>query len=179
MNIEKLFSTKERVNILNEIIYLEKEFGVNEIARKVRLSKGLISKYFNILLKENLIRKKKNKFVVKINSEVKSIRIMLNIQKIEIKIFKKYKFIKSVGLYGSCIKGVNTELSDIDLWIKIENTKEEELAELTSELRKKIRNIKIIVLDDKKIEKLKRQDILFYHSLYFGSIILYGRENGI
>lgn len=49
MDIEKLFSMKERVKIPNFIIYSENEFGVNEIAKKLKLSKGLVSKYFEIL----------------------------------------------------------------------------------------------------------------------------------
>lgn len=178
MNIEKIFSTKERVKILNYVIYLENEFGVNEIAKKVKLSKGLVSKYFEILVKESILGRKK-KFIVNDNSLVKSLRIMLNIQKIDTKIFKEYKLVKTVGLYGSCIKGTNIANSDIDLWIKVGRANDEKIAELTSELRKKIENVRVLVLDDKKLELLKKKDSLFYYSLYFGSIILYGKENEI
>ena len=52
MNIEKLFSTKERVKINKEIVYSGQLFGVNEVAKKLKLSKGLVSKYFEILVKE-------------------------------------------------------------------------------------------------------------------------------
>lgn len=179
MNLQNLFSTKERVNIIEDIIYSEKEFGVNEISKKLKLSKGLVSKYMNILQKEDLITRKKNKFVVNENNKVKSIKIMLNILKIDTKIFKKYKFVKIVGLYGSNVKGTNTKTSDIDLWIRIGKVKEEEVAELTSELNKKVENIKILILDNEKIDLLKKKDIVFYYSLYFGSIIIYGEEDEI
>lgn len=179
MNIEKIFSTEERVKILEHVIYLENRFGVNEIAKMLGLSKGLISKYFGILVKELILKKKKGKFIVNDNNLVKSLKIMLNVQKINTKIFKKYKFIRVVGLYGSCVKGINTISSDIDLWVKVKKVNDKKMAELTSELRKKLENIKVLILDDKKIELLKKKDSLFYHSLYFGSIILYGEEDEI
>jgi len=49
---------------------------------------------------------------------------------------------------------------------------------LTAELRKKIENLKIL-LNDEKIKNLRGEDSLFYHSLYFGSIVLYGEEDEI
>lgn len=178
-NLEKLFSSKERVKILNTILYLDRTFGVVEIARKLKLSKSLVSKYFELLTRMRILKKTKNKFSVINNSLVKSIRIMFNIQKINANIFRKYKFVKAAGLYGSCSKGTNTEKSDVDLWIKVENIKEKDITKLTSELMKKVENIKILILDDKKLEMLKKSDPLFYHSLFFGSIIIYGDENEI
>ncbi|MEW6063251.1 MAG: nucleotidyltransferase domain-containing protein [Nanoarchaeota archaeon] len=179
MNIEKLFSTKERVKIIKEIIYCEREFGVNEIARNLKISKGLVSKYFEILVKEGVSKRSGNKFYVLDNLKVRAIKIMLNLLKIDPKIFRKYKFVKSAGLYGSCTKGTNTKASDIDIWIKIHRSSEDKVMKLTSELRKNIENIKILLLDDKKIEMLKKDDPLFYHSLFFGSIIIFGKENEI
>ena len=38
------------------VIYSEEGFGVNETANELRLSKGLISKYFEILTREGLIK---------------------------------------------------------------------------------------------------------------------------
>ena len=179
MNIHKILSTKERIKILNQILYSEKEFGVNEIAKKSNLSKGLISKYFEILVKERILKKIKQKFSMGENSSIKAIKIMLNLIKIDPRIFKRYKFVKAVGLYGSSVKGTNTESSDIDLWIKISKASDEKIANLTSELRKKIEKIKILILDDQKIEILNKKDPLFYNSLYFSSLIIYGKENEI
>ena len=177
MNLENVFSTEERVVIIKNILYLEREFGVNEIANKSKLSKGLVSKYFNILLKEVIIKKANRKFLVDDNT--RSLKILLNIQKIDINIFKRYDFVKAVGLYGSCAKGTNTENSDVDIWIKIENGNQEDTIKLTSNLLKTVDNVKILVLDDKKLDILKKEDTLFYYSLYFGSIIIYGKENEI
>jgi predicted nucleotidyltransferase len=177
--LEDIFSTKERIKILSKIIFLEEEFGVNQIAKDLELSKGLISNYFNLLVKEGILSRKGIKFVVENNSKVKGIKIILNILKADISLFKKYKFVKAVGLYGSCAKGTNTKNSDVDLWVKTDKTSEDNLIKLSSELRKNVENIKILILDNKKIEHLKKEDVLFYHSLFFGSIILYGDENEI
>jgi predicted nucleotidyltransferase len=179
MNREKLFSTKERVKILKNILYLEYKFGVNEIARKLKLSKGLVSKYFEILSKEKILKKRDNKFQVADNYLVRALKIMFNLEKFDLRLFKKYKFVKAVGLYGSCAKGTNSQSSDVDLWIKVNNLNEKRIIELASELREKIENAKILFLDDKKIKVLKNKDPLFYYSLYFGSIITYGEENEI
>ena len=179
MNIEKLLSTKERVIILRNVIYSERQFGVNEIAVKPGLSKGLLSKYFEILEEGNILKRNKGKFIVRNTREVKSIRILLNLQNINIDILRQYKFVKAAGLYGSCSKGTNTESSDVDLWVKIEHVEDEKIADLTSALRRLVKNVRILVLDDKKIRQLKEEDPLFYHSIYFGSVILYGQEDAL
>jgi len=179
MNFDKILSTRERVKILESIIFKEKSFGVNEIAREVKLSRSLVSKYFEILAKEKILGKKKRKYYVQKNIFVKSLKIMFNLTRINPKIFKKYKFVKAVGIYGSCVKGTNIESSDVDIWIKVDNLNQKLIPKLTSELRKKVENIKILLLDDKKLEILKKGDSLFYYSLYFGSILIYGEENEI
>lgn len=101
---------------------------------------------------------------------------MLNLESFDAKIFKKYSFIKSAGLYGSFTKGKNTEESDIDLWILMEKTKEEYLAKLTNDLKKKFKGIKPLYLTEEKLKTLKKEDTIFYYSLIFGSITIYGDE---
>lgn len=179
MNIEEITSTRERLKILDEIVFLEDEFGVNETAKKAKISKGLVSKYFEILVKNKILSRIKTKFIINDNSFVKSLKILLNIQKIDLALIKKYSFIKSVGLYGSCAKGLNTINSDIDIWIKIEKVSDEKVAEFVSNAKKINFKLNILVLDDKKLNLLKKEDNLFYNSIYFGSIILYGKENEI
>jgi predicted nucleotidyltransferase len=179
MNIEKFLSTKERVAILRNVIYSEQRFGVNEIAGKVQLSKGLVSKYFEILVKGNILERNKSKFTVGNTREVKAIKILFNVQGINTDILRQYKFVKAAGLYGSCSKGTNTESSDVDLWVKIEHVEDEKIARLTSALRRLVKNARVLMLDDKKLRQLRKEHTLFYHSLYFGSIILYGQEDAL
>ncbi len=178
--MEEIFSTKERIRILKEVIFWEGEIGVNEISKRVKLSKGLVSKFLKVLGKKGILKKKGKKFICDSQLPlVKAIKILFTLSAINQNIFKKYKFIKSVGLYGSCAKGENTLNSDVDIWIKTENISQEDEINLLSELRKKIKNVKVLFLTDEKLNKLKKEDSSFYYSLYFGSIIIYGEKDGL
>lgn len=174
----ELFSTKERLNMLRKVIYSTTPVRVNSLADELKISKGLVSKYMKMLESAGLVRKGRNGYLPSDSAEMSGIRIMLNMQKLPINILKKYKSIKAAGIYGSAAKGENTEESDMDMWIFIENEDEGELAEISSRLSKKINNLSLLFLNKAKIERLKSEDTVFYHSLIFGSIIIYGRENG-
>jgi len=175
--MESLFSTSQRIKILEAVIFRTDSVSVNNIASQLGLSKGLISKYFQILLKEQILKKQKGKLVVADNASVKAVKILLNVRRIDTRIFGKYPFVTAVGMYGSCARGENTENSDVDLWVRVKDVEESKIASLTSEINKKIKNAKLLFLNDKKIEKLRKEDIMFYYSLSFGSIILYGDKD--
>jgi predicted nucleotidyltransferase len=175
--MESLFSTSQRIKILGAVIFRTGSVSVNNIASQLGLSKGLVSKYFQILLKEQILKNEKGKLVVADNASVKAVKILLNLRRIDTRIFSKYPFVTAVGLYGSCARGENTEDSDVDLWVRVKDVEETKIASLTSEINKKIKNAKLLFLSDKKIEKLRKEDIMFYHSLSFGSIILYGDKD--
>lgn len=177
--MENIFSTKQRIKILQAIIFKTGNISVNNIANQLKLSKGLVSKYFDILAKASILKKVNGKLRITDSSLVKGIKILVNIKNTDTNIFKRFSFVQAVGLYGSCAKGENTEDSDIDLWIKVGNVSEEKLAALTSKLNKAMKNVKPLFLTDKKIEKAKKEDPLFYYSLAFGSIVLYGGKDGI
>jgi len=177
--MEDIFSTKQRIKILGVVVFKTGNISVNNIANQLRLSKGLVSKYFDILAKMGILKKVNGKLRITDSSLVKGVKILLNIKRVDTYIFKRLSFVQVVGLYGSCAKGEDTEDSDIDLWIKVSNASEEKLAALTSKLNKAIKNVKPLFLTDKKIEKAKKEDPLFYNSLAFGSIILYGGKDGI
>lgn len=176
MNINRIFSTKERIKIIKHVIYKANTFGVSDTARELGLSKALISKYFENLANDGIIKKENSKFLVRDNVKAKSIKILLNLNEFDISLFKKYKFVLGVGLYGSLTKGTNNEDSDIDIWVKIKETNQLELANLTNKLSKRYKNIKPLFLTIEKIEMLKKEDPLFFYSLIFGSIKLYGGE---
>lgn len=174
MNIPALLSTDERVKILHGVIFREGKLNVNETAKALRLSNGLVSKYFNYLRKEGVMKRISKDFQIQDNVHTKALKILLNLDMFDTVLFKKYRFVKSAGLYGSMAHGTNTERSDVDLWIHTEKTKEEDMARLTSDLRKKLGNIRPLYLTDERIAHLKSEDAVFYHALIFGSIIVYG-----
>lgn len=49
------------------------------------------------------------------------------------------------------------------------------VARISNEIRRVLgRNVQILVLTPERIERLKKEDPIFYYSLVFGSIILFG-----
>jgi len=170
MNIHKLLSSKERVKILNCILYRTGPLTVNKTANELNLSKALISQFFTALKREGILN---NKNEIKMSLATKSLRILLNLNSINTRIFNK-QFIQAAGLYGSFVKGENTEESDIDLWVLTENAKEEQLAKLTNDLKQKYKSINLLYLTKEKLRILKNKDRLFYDSLVFGSVNVYG-----
>jgi len=178
-NMEEIFLTKERIKILKAIIFKESAVSVNAIANHLEISKGLVSKYLNILTKRGIAKIVNGKFTITNSAFVKGIKILLNLDSIKTSIFKKYAFVKSAGLYGSCARGGNNEESDVDLWVRVSGVTEDKMASLSSMLSKKIKSVKVLFLTDEKIEKLKKEDALFYYSLTFGSIIIYGDKQDV
>ncbi|MCL5073851.1 MAG: nucleotidyltransferase domain-containing protein [Actinobacteria bacterium] len=177
--MNRIFSTSERIKILNSIILNKNPLSVNSVAFGLKLSKGLVSKYFDVLKNSGIVKRSNGKYLILDSGVTKAIRILLVVSDIDISIFTKYNFVKSVGLYGSCSKGENTEESDIDIWIVVDDVGDEKIASLTSEINKKINRAKPLFLTEKKLEKIKKDDELFYHSLSFGSIVLFGEKDAI
>jgi len=180
--LEKIFSTKERVKILKAVIFSEKPISVIAVAEKLKISRGLAPKYFDVLVREGIAKRvngKYSKYLITDSGITKGIRVLFNAQAVNSVIFKKYNFVEAVGLYGSCARGENAEDSDVDVWIKVKEAPDEKIAPLTVEINKKIRNAKPLFLTAQKIEKMNKDDRLFYHSLAFGSIIIYGDKNAV
>jgi len=177
--MEKIFSTNKRLRILETIIFSNRPIGVNIVASNLKVSKGLVSKYLDVLSRKSVLKRLNGKYVIVDSSLTKGLKILINLINIDINIFKKFNFVEAAGLFGSCARGENNEDSDVDIWIKIKEVSDEKTASLTTEMNKKIRNVKPLYLTKKKIEKLKKEDILFYYSLSFGSIILYGEKDAI
>ena len=177
--MKSIFSTKERIKILKAVIFSDQPISVNVIAARLKISKGLVSKYLDVLLRKGIAKKSNGKYLIVDSLITKATKILLNITGIDAGIFKKFDFLEAVGLYGSCAKGENTDESDVDIWVKVKDVSDEKAASLTAVMNKKIKNVKPLFLTTKKIEKMKKDDELFYHSLSFGSIMLYGDNNAI
>ena len=62
--MEDIFSTRERIRILKEAIFKTGSMSVNDVAHRLHLSKGLVSKYFGILVKEGVLRKINGKILI-------------------------------------------------------------------------------------------------------------------
>ncbi|MEW6027277.1 MAG: nucleotidyltransferase domain-containing protein [Planctomycetota bacterium] len=174
-----LLSTTERAGILKDIIFRSSIPGVSHLAKELRLSKGMVSAYLSSLGRQGVLKKSGRNYLVLDTPVTKALRIFFNVSAFRPVFFRRFGFIRAAGLYGSAARGENTTESDIDVWIKIRPQPDSQLARLTTALSKQINNIKILLLDDKKIARLKRDDLNFYHSIVFGSIILYGDTDAI
>lgn len=173
-----LFS-KEREKVIEFILdNPTKKIGVRELAKLLKLSPAHVSRTLKILAKYNII--KDNKVDIS-NLYVKGLKIFFNIKKlINKKIIKRLKKLEArgAGIYGSWVTGTNHEDSDLDIWIKVNRHPTEiKVATVSNEIRKNLeRNVQILVLTPERIERLKKEDPIFYYSLVFGSITLYGEQ---
>ncbi len=174
MNIEKLLSTKERVELLRRIIYSTGELTVSGLARNARVSKGLASMYMGSLVREGVLKRLNGRFIVQDGLGTRALRILLNLSSLDRRLFRKFRFVRAAGVYGSFARGDNTERSDIDIWILVDDAEEEKLAALTSELMGTLGNVRPLYLTEKKVRLLRMNDTVFYHSLAFGSINIFG-----
>ena len=136
IRLHELFSTKERLKILANILYKKDEINITEVAKEAGVSKGLVSNFFKILTKEKILSRRKRRFRVNDNIKVKALKIFLNLYKIDESLFRKFGFVKGVGIYGSFVKGENSEDSDIDMWILVDKTDERISQNWAENLRK-------------------------------------------
>jgi predicted nucleotidyltransferase len=178
MDIDSIFSTPKREKILRNIIYQKGPISVTKVAKDSRISKGLASKYLDLLVSQRVLTQRKRKFYPRNNNNSRALKLLITLDELDERLFNRYPFVESAGLYGSASKGENDEDSDIDLWIRVRGDKREEIALLTTRISRRFPKVNLLFLDDKKIARLRTEDPLFYHSLYFGSIIIYG-EKGI
>jgi len=176
--LSKIFSTKQREMILDHMLNNPSTgYRVRELSKNFAVSVGSVSQFLSIL-KENriLIRKRDVFYVDTKNALTKALKIILNVGNIEFAVLKKVPGLLGVGLYGSWANGTNKEDSDIDIWLKIkERIGEEVVAGVSRQLNNKMnRKVQLLVLDPDKIELLKKEDPIFFYSLVFGSVVLYG-----
>lgn len=78
MNISAIYSTDHRYKILYNIIFETDSIKVSHVARKTKTSKGLVSKYLNLLVENEVLTKLDGGFKVLNSPATKSIKILLN-----------------------------------------------------------------------------------------------------
>lgn len=177
MNMQILFSTKQRELIMNYLLdNPNKEINMNQIARKLKISPAQVHKYITILRGEHLVRDK----TFLSTSLINSLRIVRNLNKINelntVRILQKYfPMAEGIGIYGSWAKGMNDETADLDIWIKMKKTlKDIEIAKARREIEQKIgKPVDITILTPERIKNLREKNDSFYFSIYHG-ITLWG-----
>jgi predicted nucleotidyltransferase len=176
MNLSELLSTTEREKILREVIYSDGPLNAAGISKKLKISKALVSKYFKILQSNKIIKKRGKETFIENNIYLRTLKILFVLNSLNPAVFKKRQFINGAGVYGSCARGENKADSDIDIWVRVSKASDLEFARFTNEMMEQNAEIKILFLTDEKLRVLKEKDSLFYSSLLYGSIVIYGEN---
>ncbi len=169
-----LFKTEERVRLLRYVLYRD-NVGVTQVSRETGINKGLVSGYLKKLANYGLLRKKDRKYVARDNAMVRSIKVLLNLDRIGREPID-YDWARGVGIFGSWAQGTNTYESDIDVWVKADHyPPEKELAQLQNAFKKAAGcETDLLVLTPQKMQEIQTRDMPFYNSLSKTSIVLAG-----
>jgi predicted nucleotidyltransferase len=178
--LNKLFSTKEREKVITYLLNNpSKPHRVRDVAKRLSISLGSISVFFAILKKNKILRRSGNEFRVDATSPLaKATKLMINIIGLDIGPLKKIPGLEGVGVYGSCANGTNREGSDMDLWAKVNKSVDfDVVAAASRQLKEKMkRDVQLLILDPGKLAQLKEEDPIFFYSLIYGSVVLYGKS---
>ncbi|ASJ09569.1 nucleotidyltransferase [Thermococcus siculi] len=175
--MHELLSTRERVRILEEV--LQKNIvGVEEVAKKLGVSKGLVSKTLQLLVKHGIAVKAGRRFRILNMPKTRELKRFLNFMMLSEKLEGlREDWMISLGIYGSFALGENMEESDIDVWVL---ARRDELIK-SARLKRKIaeltgREVDLIVLTPSRIARLRKEDPVFYYSLVYGSMVIWGER---
>ena len=119
--LEKLFTSKNRVKILQFLFFEKQETYLREISNKLKISPGIVKKEIDNFKDIGLIIKEGNGIKLKKSSNIledlKNIFIKTDFVVYPIKQVLKDKRIKYALIFGSFARGEFKEESDIDLMI--------------------------------------------------------------
>lgn len=178
--LAKIFSSRQREEITAYILgHPSKGHRVREIAKEFRVSVGSVSQLLALLKKSQIMKRRGDVFFVDADLALtKAVKIVLNVAGLDVSPLKRIPGVQGIGLYGSWAKGTNREDSDIDIWIKVKGrTGQEAVARASGQLNRKTRHkAQVLVLDPEKSESLEKEDPIFYYSLVYGSVVLYGES---
>ena len=190
MRFSEIFSTSKRQKLLQHLLLEQApdaQVGVEETARKLSLSKGLVSKYFDILAQEGILKKYNKFYIDKNNYRVHTLRKLVSIALIDLAgMLKDPEFldvVEGVGVYGSWARGENvagSEAADLEIWIRVSrNPGEGVVSDLASILSKKIPahcGVSTIILPPHKVRVMRQKNPEFYSRLKYESVILWGKS---
>jgi len=184
--LEKLFTSKTRTGILKILLFNPgKEFHLRELSREVSITPIYVKKELDNLRELNLVfsSKKGNLNIYQINknsplfSELKSIFLKTEFLAEIIKESVKKLKVDFVFIYGSFAKGVESEESDIDLFV-VGNIKEDKLVGIIQSIEKKVkREINYILWSKDLFVKRAKKHHLLNEIAKNPIIMLIGKEN--
>ena len=177
MNMQPLFSTKERELILNYLLdHADLPINMNQIAREIGVSPSQVHKYVSILRQCKLVEGSEVLDTPLLNT----LRLIKNLNIIDEfgvvkKIRKAIPSAKGIGLYGSWAGGRNTRQSDLDLWVKTDiEVSDLEIAKISRTISEGLRaEVELLIATPRKIDFLQKKAESVYYTL-FNSMLLWG-----
>ncbi len=162
--LEKLFTSKTRIKMLDYLFFHRKETYLREISKELKLSPSATKRELDNLLDLGLIKKQKNKIILnESNTIIEDLkRIFLKTDSIRYPIKKalKKERIKFALIFGSFAQANYNSESDIDLLI-IGNTKQQKVFRLLRPVEKTIkREINPIVWTLQELKKNKNKGFI-------------------
>lgn len=172
--ITELFKTGERVRILYYIMFRSR-FTVVKVSKETKVSKGLVSRYLNFLKDEGLLERSNRTYKLKDTAKTRAIKLLLNLNRIDLEKLD-LSWVSSLGIFGSWASGTNTQESDVDIWIKVDQYPSEyQLSQVQKEFMNMTDSeVNMVILTPQKFERIKKTDKPFYNALIRNSIILKG-----
>lgn len=170
-DLNRVFSKKNQI-ILKELAS-KNETYIREISENTGASPAQVHLAIKLFKKLGFIREKKlkNKKILSFdrnNLLLGKIRQLININEMQNhSSFKKLRKQGSLGIYGSFAAGKDTPESDIDMWIyKKDHVDAIKLRNITRKIETDFKKeVKLLILTDKKIKDLREKDPEFYFRL--------------
>ena len=168
-DLSALFRTGERITLLRAALNVP-ACTVQQITSKTGLSKGLVSPYLALLEREGLLKKTDRTYRLTFSPLTVAVKRLLNIDLVSA-VFKKPAWASGIGMYGSWAGGMNTEESDIDLYIETTNRQSAKalIVRYESCISRKISPI--IVLPD-EARQLRTRDRPLFERIQSGKILV-------
>lgn len=174
--LPELFKSKERIRILHHVS-IRTSFTVQSVINATGVSKGLVSEYLNMLIRQQLLSRNKRSITRQETTFWKAIKRLLNLDLLRPKISLP-PWALGIGIYGSWADGTNTAGSDLDLWLLVDSYDPEieiKAAELDQNIAAAIHcEVNSLILTREKLHHLRKHDQPFYSSLMRGSLTLEG-----
>lgn len=159
--LEKLFTSKARIKILEYLFFHKKETYLREVSKDLGLSTSAIKRELDNLLYLGLINKQKNKLSLNESNpfleDLKQVFLKTDYISYPIKEALKKQDIKFILIFGSFAKGNYNLESDIDLLV-IGNAKQQEIFKLLRPIEKLIaREINPVIWTLDELERQKNK----------------------
>lgn len=167
MRTYALLSTQKKTRLLSRLLKKAGEpVKIRAIASELGVAPSFVSNYVKLLRAEKIVAGNQ----IEVSApQTRLLKSFLNISTVIAALphIKKLIPYAGIGVYGSWHSGTNTETSDLDLWISVEQAPQ---INIQAKISKTIRETadaepSIMYLTKKSLSELKAKDLVFYLSL--------------